>query len=75
MFFGIKSKYETMGVQARYFDPTWYFIFYVGAMVVKQAKIHVGWLKNYQFCQAYLCIATLMSCWSRKFVLNDLYQC
>jgi hypothetical protein len=49
-----------MGVQARYFDPTWYFIFYVSAMIVKQAKIHVGWpkckiwLNLYIFKKSYL---------------------
>ncbi len=48
---------------------------YMGAIIVKQAKNDVGWTKNYQFFQTYLCNATLMSCSSRKFVLNDLYEC
>jgi len=45
-----------------------------GAIIVKQTKNHIGWLKNYPFFKKNLCNATLMSCWSRKFVLNDLYE-
>jgi len=46
----------------------------MGVVIAKWTKYHVKWLKNYQFFQTYLCNATLMSCWSSKFVLNDLYE-
>jgi hypothetical protein len=49
-------------------------IMYLGG-IVKWVKNHVGLLKNYQLFQTYLCNATLMSCGSKKFVLNDLYEC
>jgi hypothetical protein len=31
--------------------------------------------KKLLILQTYLCDATLMSCWFRKFVLNNLYEC
>jgi len=34
----------------------------VGVIIVKQAQKHVRQLKNYQFCQTYLCNVNLMSC-------------
>jgi hypothetical protein len=37
---------------------------------VEQAKNHFKQLKNYQFCHTYLCKVTLMSCCSKKFLLN-----
>jgi hypothetical protein len=47
----------------------------MGVITIKQVKNHVKQLKICQFFQTYLCNATLMSFWSRKFVLNDLYKC
>jgi hypothetical protein len=40
--------------------------------LVKQAKNHAKQFKNYQFCHTCLCKAILMSCCSKKFLLNDL---
>ncbi len=51
------------------------FFWDLGVIIIKWAKNHVKRLKNYQFCQTYLCNATIMSTWLRKFVLNDLYEC
>ncbi len=46
----------------------------VGVIIFKWAKNHVGQSKNCQLCHTYFCNATLMLCWSKKLVLNDLYE-
>ncbi len=52
-----------------------YSIKVVDAIIVKWAKNHVGQSQNCQLCHTYLCNATLMLYWSKKLVLNDLYEC
>jgi hypothetical protein len=60
---------KPMGIRYQTIDAM---LFHMGAITIKQAKNHVGQKKNYQKNLTYLCNVTLMSCSSRKFVLNDL---
>jgi hypothetical protein len=69
----IKTKKENEYVVLKLNENKKITIKYKGTIRVKQVENHVEQPKNYQNFQTYLCNAILISCRSRKIVLNDVH--